>query len=135
MIEYYPQIKLAHVAAVFLSGALFLMRGLMVQAGHQDRALSATLRYLSYVIDTALLAAALMLLAILPAEVYSNGWLTTKIVLLLAYIVLGSFALKRAATQRKRLGYFAAALLSYGFMLTIAWAHNPLGLLSVWLDG
>jgi len=108
---------------------------LMVQAGRQDWALSATLRYLSYAIDTALLTAALMLLAILPAEVYSNGWLTTKIVLLLAYIVLGSFALKRAATQRKRLGYFAAALLSYGFMLTIAWAHNPLGLLSVWLDG
>jgi len=135
MIEYYPQIKLAHVAAVFLSGALFLMRGLMVQAGHQDRALSATLRYLSYVIDTALLAAALMLLAILPAEVYSNGWLTTKIVLLLAYIVLGSFALKRARTRRKRLGCFAAALLTYGFMLTIAWSHHPLGVFSSWPGG
>jgi uncharacterized membrane protein SirB2 len=132
MIEYYPQIKLAHVAAVFLSGALFLMRGLMVQAGHQDWALSATLRYLSYAIDTALLTAALMLLAILPAEVYSNGWLTTKIVLLLAYIVLGSFALKRARTQPKRLGYFAAALLTYGFMLTIAWSHHPLGVFSTW---
>jgi uncharacterized membrane protein SirB2 len=107
----------------------------MVQAGRQDWALSATLRYLSYAIDTALLTAALMLLAILPGAAYANGWLAAKVTLLLAYIVLGSFALKRAATQRKRLGYFAAALLSYGFMLTIAWAHNPLGLLSVWLDG
>jgi len=132
LIEFYPQIKLAHVAAVFLSGALFLMRGLMVQAGHQDWALSATLRYLSYAIDTALLTAALMLLVILPGAAYANGWLAAKVALLLAYIVLGSFALKRAATQRKRLGYFAVALLTYGFMLTIAWSHHPLGVFSMW---
>jgi uncharacterized membrane protein SirB2 len=131
ILEYYVQIKLVHVLAVFLSGALFLTRGLMVQTGRQVWAMSAMLRYLSYTIDTLLLAAALMLLAILPAAIYSNGWLTTKIALLLVYIVLGSFALKRAATQRRRLGFFAAALLTYALMLTIAWTHHPLGLLSV----
>jgi len=135
MVEFYPQIKLAHVAAVFSSGALFLIRGLMVQADHQDWALSATLRYLSYAIDTALLTAALMLLAILPGAVYANGWLAAKVTLLLAYVVLGSFALKRAGTQRNRLRYFAAALLTYSFILTIAWTRHPLGLLSVWLGG
>ena len=133
MLEYYAQIKLVHVIAVFSSGALFLTRGLMVQTGRQVWAMSGMLRYLSYTIDTVLLVAALMLLAILPAAVYSNGWLTTKVILLLVYIVLGSFALKHAATQRQRLGYFAAALLTYGFMLTIAWTHHPLGLLSVWI--
>lgn len=55
--------------------------------------------------------------------------------LLLVYIVLGSFALKRAATQRKRLGYFAAALLNYAFMLTIAWTHQPLGMFAMWSGG
>lgn len=135
MLEYYAQIKLVHVTAVFTSGALFLSRGLMVQTGRQVWAMAALLRYLSYAIDTVLLAAGLLLLAILPAAVYSNGWLTTKIALLLVYIVLGSFALKRAATQRKRLVLFVAALLAYGFMLTIAWSHHPLGLLSVWLAG
>jgi uncharacterized membrane protein SirB2 len=132
MVEYYPQIKLAHVATVFSSGTLFLIRGLLVQTGRSDWALSATPRYLSYAIDTALLIAALMLLTILPAASYANGWLAAKVTLLLVYIVLGSFALKRAATQRNRFGYFVAALLIYGFMLTIAWAHQPLGLLSSW---
>ena len=61
MLEYYPQIKLIHVTAVLASGALFLTRGMMVQADRQDRAMSAMLRYLSYTIDTVLLAAALML--------------------------------------------------------------------------
>jgi uncharacterized membrane protein SirB2 len=130
MVEYYPQIKLAHVATVFSSGTLFLIRGLLVQTGRSDWALSASLRYLSYAIDTALLIAALMLLTILPAASYANGWLAAKVTLLLVYIVLGSFALKRARTQRKRLWFFAAALLTYGFMLTIAWTHQPLGLLS-----
>jgi len=135
MLEYYPQIKLVHVMAVFSSGALFLTRGLMVQTGRQVLAMSAMLRYLSYTVDTVLLVAALMLLAILPAAIYSNGWLTTKVVLLLVYIVLGSFALKRAATQRRRLGFFAAALLTYAFMLMIAWTHQPLGVFAVWPGG
>ena len=135
MLEYYPQIKLVHVAAVVASGALFLTRGLLVQTGRQVWAMSALLRFSSYAIDTVLLAAGLMLMAILPGAAYSNGWLTTKIALLLAYIVLGSFALKRAATRRRRLEFFAAALLTYGFMMTIAWTHHPLGLLSVWIGG
>jgi len=135
MLEYYTQIKLVHVIAVFSSGALFLTRGLMVQTGRQVWAMSAMLRYLSYTIDTVLLVAALMLLAILPAAVYSNGWLTTKVMLLLVYIVLGSFALKRARTPRNRFWCFVAALLTYSFMLTIAWTHQPLGVFAVWPGG
>lgn len=77
-----------------------------------------------------LLAAALPLLMILPGASYANGWLATKIVLLLVYIVFGSLALKRAATQSRRLWFFVAALLTYGFMLTIAWSRHPLSLLS-----
>ncbi len=133
MHEYYLQIKMVHVVAVFASGTLFLMRGLMVQAGRQVLALSARLRYLSYIIDTVLLLAALLLLAVLPGAAYANGWLAVKVTLLLAYIVLGSFALKRAATQCARLWFFIAALLTFAFMLTIAWTHDPLGFLSTWI--
>ncbi len=130
--SYATEIKLAHVATVLLSGGLFLLRGVLVQAGHSARALSVPLRYASYSIDSALLIAALLLLTILPAAVYSNGWLTTKIMLLLVYIVLGSFALKRARTPRNRFCCFVAALLTYAFMLTIAWTHQPLGVFAVW---
>ncbi len=128
-------VKWAHVAAVFASGALFLLRGLLVQAGRQDWAMAAPVRNLAYAIDTVLLAAALMLLTILPGAMYSNGWLAAKVALLLAYVVLGSMALKRAATQRGRLLFFVAALLAYGFMFTIARAHHPLGILRIWLGG
>jgi len=49
------------VAAVLLSGALFLTRGLLVQAGERRVAMSGLARYASYTIDTVLLTAALML--------------------------------------------------------------------------
>jgi uncharacterized membrane protein SirB2 len=126
---YYLQLKLAHVAAVLASGALFFLRGLMVQLGRQDLALRPTLRYLSYTIDTALLASAVMLLTILPSGAYANGWLAAKLVLLVVYIVCGTLALKRAPTRRLRLAFFLAALLTYGYMLSIARFHHPLGLL------
>lgn len=135
MIECYAQLKWAHVAAVLVSGTLFFLRGLMVQAGRQDIAMSAPPRYASYAIDTALLTTAVLLLTILPGATYANGWLTVKLALLIVYVVCGSLALKRAPTQRLRLAFFVAALLAYGSMFSIARAHHPLGLLRMWLGG
>lgn len=128
MIEFYPQIKLVHVASVVASGLLFLLRGLVLQAGERGRwAMAAPVRFLSYGIDTVLLTAALMLVTILPATIYANGWLTAKLVLLVAYIGLGALALKRGRTRRVRLACFAGALALYGMMLAIARTHDPLG--------
>jgi uncharacterized membrane protein SirB2 len=126
MIEFYPQIKLVHVAAVIASGSLFLLRGLSVQAG-RPWAMAAPLRYLSYGIDSVLLTAALMLLTILPTAVYSNGWLAVKLSLLIAYVGLGTFALKRGRTRLTRFACFIGALAVYGAMLAIARTHDPLG--------
>ena len=133
LIAFYAQIKWVHVAAVLASGSLFLLRGLLLQTGQPRLAMAAPVRYLSYSIDTILLTAALMLLTILPREMFANGWLTVKLVLLVVYIVLGSFALKRAHTPRLRLTCYVLALLVFGFMLSIARSHHPLGALFSWL--
>ena len=130
MMVFYPQIKTVHIAAVVCSGSLFFLRGALVQAGRSTWAMVAPLRYLSYGIDTVLLTAALMLLTILPGAVFANGWLTAKLILLVAYVVLGSFALKRGRTPRARQLFFAAATLTYFVMFGIARAHHPLGWLS-----
>lgn len=128
MIDFYPQIKWVHVAAVIASGSVFLLRGLAVQA-RARWPMAAPVRYLSYSIDTVLLAAALMLLTILPGATYANGWLTVKLALLVVYIALGTFALKRGRTRGMRLATFIGALAVYGFIIGIARAHHPLGLL------
>ena len=126
MLEYYPLIKLVHVVAVVASGSLFFLRGLAVQGG-AAWAMAAPVRYLSYGIDVILLMAALLLLWVLPAAVFANGWLWMKLSLLVAYIVLGSFALKRGRTARSRAACFAAALFVFVCMYLVARTHNPLG--------
>jgi uncharacterized membrane protein SirB2 len=128
MLEFYPQIKWVHVAAVLASGALFALRGAAVAAGARW-AMAAPLRYLSYTIDTVLLTAALMLATILHQYPFVHGWLTAKVLLLVVYIVLGSFALKRGRTRAVRIGCWLAALAVYLFIISIARMHHPLGAL------
>lgn len=135
MIEFYPYIKLVHVAAVVASGSLFLLRGVAVQGG-AAWGMVAPIRYLSYSIDIVLLAAALMLLTVLPAAVFANGWLWLKLALLVIYVGLGTIALKRGRTRAVRLTCFVGALLVFAAMYVIARTHDPLGparLLGAWV--
>src|SRR3546814_9370768 len=60
MIEFYPQIKMFHIALALLSGGLFALRGAGVLAGMRWPHWLAV-RWTSYAIDTSLLTAALML--------------------------------------------------------------------------
>lgn len=129
MIEFYPQIKLVHVTAVILSGVLFALRGTAQLAGARWT-MAAPLRYLSYAIDTTLLTAALMLVTVLHQYPFVQAWLTVKVLLLVVYVVLGSFALKRGRTRGVRLGCFLAALAVYLFIASVARAHHPLGFLT-----
>ena len=130
MLEFYPQIKSVHVYAVLASGSLFFLRGLLVQAGVRWP-MAAGVRYLSYTIDTVLLTAALMLLTILPSAIYANGWLATKLGLLVVYIALGTFALRRGRTRQVRAACFVAAVAVFISMYFIARTHDPLGPLNL----
>jgi len=129
MIEFYPQIKHLHILMVLLSGALFALRGLGVLLGGRWPML-LPVRWTSYAIDTTVLTTALMLLTILPWGMFANGWLATKVGLLVAYVVLGTLALKRARSARSRMWCFIGALVVYASMLGIARAHHPLGWLA-----
>ena len=84
------------------------------------------LRYLSWTVDSVLLTAALMLMTIVHQDPVSNSWLTVKVLLLVPYIMLGYFAL-RGAERGKRLASLAGAALVFGYIYSVARAHDPLG--------
>jgi uncharacterized membrane protein SirB2 len=125
LIEFYPEVRLVHISSVIASGSLFALRGAMTLAGSALPQHPAV-RYLSYTIDTVLLTAALMLLSMLRLNPFATPWLTTKLALLLAYIALGSFALKRAPTQKVRTLCLVLALLVLLSIVAIARAKDPL---------
>lgn len=127
MIEFYLQIKWVHIAAVITSGSLFALRGAGILAGARWP-MWAPLRFLTYTVDTVLLTAALMLVTILHQYPFVQAWLTTKVCLLVVYIVLGTFALRRGRTPRVRALCYAAALAIFLFIVSVARAHHPLGI-------
>lgn len=128
MIEFYLPIKSVHIAAVIASGSLFALRGLCLLAGRQWP-MALPWRLLSYGIDTVLLTAALMLATMLHQAPFVDAWLTVKVVMLVVYIVLGALAFKRGRTTRARWFAYVAALAVYGFIISVARAHDPAGLL------
>src|SRR3954463_16136688 len=101
MLEFYPDIRWVHICAVIASGSLFMLRGAGVLAGARWP-MWAPLRYFTCTVDSVLLTAALMLVTLLHQYPFVHAWLTAKVCLLAVYIVLGTFALRRARSLRAR---------------------------------
>jgi uncharacterized membrane protein SirB2 len=126
MIEYYLVLRNVHIGCAIATIALFVLRGgLMLGDSPWQR--NVVLRYLPHAVDTVLLTTALMLTTVVHQYPFAAGWLTAKVVLLVAYIVLGTIALKRGRTRRIRIAAFIAALATVGFLVSVARAHHPLG--------
>ena len=80
------------------------------------------------VIDTLLLAAGVSLWALLQLNPLRDHWLGAKLALLVLYIVLGSWALRRAGTTAARAAFLVAALTVLATMVSIGWTRHPLGI-------
>ena len=126
MAAWYLQILWIHIGCVIASGSLFFTRGCMMLAG-LPAANHIALRRLSVAIDSLLLAAAIALTTIIHQYPFVQAWLTVKVVLLVVYIVLGVFALRRGRTRAIRATCFATATIIFLFIVSVAHAHNPLG--------
>jgi uncharacterized membrane protein SirB2 len=130
LIAWVPQIRLAHETLVACSGALFALRGAAVLVA-RPWPLRRSWRALSVAIDTLLLGAGVTLWVLLQLDPLRSPWLGTKLVLLVPYVVLGNFAL-RGRTPALRSVCYAAALATFAYMVTVAVAHDPRGLLAWW---
>jgi len=119
LLTWYPYLKTAHVTLVVASGSLFAARGVAVLWAARWPMQRAT-RLLSQCIDSALLLAAVLMLTAVRGHFLTQPWLQLKLALLPVYIVLGSFALRRAATRRGKALAFGLALLCFTLMLALA---------------
>lgn len=126
MLEYYGEVRALHIFAVVLSGSLFFFRGigLLLQ---QSWPKVTGLRYTTYAVDSVLLMAAVMLMVMLRVYPISHPWLTVKIICLMVYIALGIMAFRDGFPLLTRTVLWLSALLVYGFIVSVARAHHPLG--------
>ena len=76
--------------------------------------------------DTLLLISGLAMAQRLQQYPFTQPWLTTKLVALLAYIVLGSIALKRGRTWRQRALAGVLAIGCFGYIVTVALTRSAM---------
>jgi len=123
----YIPLKLVHMLAVAASGTLFFLRGLAINFFAAKWPMNAPVRYASYTIDTVLLAAAIALTIVIGQYPFVDSWLTVKVLLVIVYIGLGTFALKRGRTAGVRIVFWVAALAVFAFIASVAVTHSPWG--------
>jgi len=125
-------IKLVHVSCVTLSFTLFFTRGLWI-LGRPGRPLWKWLRVLPHIVDTLLLASGLTLAFLIHQYPFVNsGWLTAKVIGLIAYISLGMFAFRSTSPQAARWTMWVMALLVFGYIVSVAITMSPAGFMH-WL--
>lgn len=125
----YLILKHLHVSAVVVSGLGFFLRGLLML---KDSPLlqHRLLKVVPHVIDTLLLGSAIAMAVMSSQYPFAQPWLTAKFFGLVTYILLGTMALKRGRTKAQRALWFAAALLSFTYIVSVALTRSPWGWLA-----
>ena len=125
----YLAVKYVHVISVVLSLTGFFLRGILMM---RDSPLLAErwIRVVPHINDTVLLLAALSLAAMSGQYPFVVGWVTAKVLGVIAYIILGALALRDAGTRRMRIACWLASLAVFGWIVSVALTRQPLGFLA-----
>ena len=115
----YLAVKHLHIIFAAVSGSFFLLRGMWMLLDSpmlQQR----WVRVVPHVVDTLLLTSALVLVFWSAQYPFVQTWLTAKVLALVAYIVLGTIALKRGKSKGVRSFALLAALATFAYIVAVA---------------
>lgn len=114
-----------HVSFVVITFILFFIRGVWMIID-SDLLRRKWTRWVPPVIDTVLLASAIVLSVSIHQYPFVHAWLTTKVVFLFLYIGLGMLALTYGKTKTVRVGAWLAAQLCFVYIVAVAITKTPL---------
>lgn len=121
----YALAKSLHIVLVAATLTSFTLRGVWML---YDSSLLARrwVRVLPHAIDAVVLASGLYLaVAYYEFPMTFHPWIVAKLLGLLAYVVLGTIALKRGRTKRARVLAFAGSLLLFAYIVFVAVTKMP----------
>lgn len=129
----YATLKLIHESAVAVAFAGFFARGvgMLRDAGWVGHRLAKTL---PHIVDTVLIVSAIWLAVILRLTPSNAPWLAAKIAGLFVYIGVGLVALRFGRTRRTRAIAWAAAMLTFAWIVSVAITKDPRGFFGPLLD-
>lgn len=118
-------LKYLHVTCAVLSISGYLVRGVwMMRESPWLR--KKWVRIVPHVVDTLLLGAGIWLAILIRQYPFVQGWLTAKILALIAYIVVGAIGLKYGKTRKIRITAWLGAIAIFGYIVLVALTHQVL---------
>ncbi|MBK5937088.1 MAG: SirB2 family protein [Halorhodospira halophila] len=114
-----------HALAAVVSLGLFIARGILMFRGSAALE-NKVLRVAPQVADTVLLLTAVVLMVMIAQYPFVDGWLTVKLLGLIAYIVLGVIALRRGRTRQIRMAAFIGGIAVFGYLYLYSITREPL---------
>jgi uncharacterized membrane protein SirB2 len=126
----YLTVRMIHETAVALSVMGFFIRGLGRLVGAEPLG-GRVVKSLPHAIDTVLLVSALTLAWMLGITPLSAPWLMAKVCGLVVYVGLGIVAMGEWGSTGIRLAAWIGALVTVGWIVSVAITKSPLGVLSL----
>lgn len=120
----YLALKHSHITFAVLSILLFCLRGIWMLR-NSEKLQRRWVKIVPHIIDTLLLLSAIALTVTINQYPFTHDWLTAKLLALIAYIVLGTIALKRGKTRNIRILAFVMALGCVAYLVWVALRHAP----------
>lgn len=126
----YSFVKHMHMGMAYLSISFFIFRSIL---SVRESALlqHKVVKILPHVIDTFLLLFAAHLMMTIQQYPFVDSWLTAKFLALIAYIVVGTIAIKRGKTAIIRLWASMLATMIFIYIIGVAKTHNILSWFSI----
>ena len=126
----YLLLKNIHITCALISISGFILRGIwMIRSSpwlHHPWT-----RRLPHVVDTLLLATALVMVYQSAQYPFVHHWLTTKVLLLLLYILLGMVALRWGKTRTIRITAWVLAVMVFIYIVVVAMTRSSSGILQI----
>ena len=112
-------LKTIHVVSVILSITGYVIRGVWV-IRESPLLQNKWVRVLPHIIDTTLLVSAILLTLQIRQYPFVHGWLTAKVLALVAYIVIGAIGLKYGRTRKIRVTAWLGAIAIFLYIVLVA---------------
>jgi uncharacterized membrane protein SirB2 len=119
----YLLLKTVHVVCAVASICGFMLRGYWMMRS-SDMLQRKLTRIAPHVIDTLFLLSGIAMLYMLSLNPFTQGWLVAKFAGLIAYILLGTIAIKRGPTLQIRMIAFVGAVSVFAYIAGVALSRS-----------
>ena len=126
----YLILKAIHVIAAMTAISGFLLRGYWMLSGSEKLQHRAT-RIVPHVVDTVFLLSGIAMVWMLHLDPFTQPWLIAKFTGLIAYILLGTIAIRRGRTLQVRMLALVGAVSVFAYIAGVAFTKSPFSWLMV----